>query len=160
MKKSVLISFYSRTGSNKKIGIEIAKKIGADYENIIDKTDWGGVFGYIKGGFHAFKKKETNIEFKKNPYNYSMIILGTPIWAGKMTPALRTYIKLNINYLKSKKVALFSVSGSGEGSGFSEEFNVITGIKPVAFLSLKTFEVKKDDYSSKLKDFIEKINKK
>jgi len=47
----------------------------------------------------------------KVPDDYDLVIIGTPIWAWKPTPAIRTYISQN--NLAGKKVALFYTFETG-----------------------------------------------
>jgi hypothetical protein len=43
----------------------------------------------------------------KSPAEYDLIVVGTPNWASRITPAIRTYLKKNS--LAGKKVAAFVV---------------------------------------------------
>ena len=52
------------------------------------------------------RRKQAQIaETTKNPADFDLIILGTPVWAWSPTPAIRAYIAKN--NLAEKKVALF-----------------------------------------------------
>ena len=42
---------------------------------------------------------------KKSPKDYDLIVVGTPMWNKRITPAVRTYLKENS--FSEKKVALF-----------------------------------------------------
>jgi hypothetical protein len=56
--------------------------------------------------------KETQIAHTtKNPSDYDLVIVGTPIWAWSPAVAIRTY--LGKNSLSGKKVALFFTLDSG-----------------------------------------------
>ena len=57
------------------------------------------------------QEKETKIApTKLVPTGYDLLVIGTPIWAWRPTPAIRTYI-VN-NDFSGKKVALFFTIGS------------------------------------------------
>ncbi|MFH2027554.1 MAG: hypothetical protein ABIJ08_00305 [Nanoarchaeota archaeon] len=86
-----LITYYSRTGTTRKVANEIAVQLGCDTDEIIDKTKRSGPLGYITSGRDAMKKSLTEIETKKDPSQYDLVIIGTPIWAWTMAPAIRTY---------------------------------------------------------------------
>ena len=58
----------------------------------------------------AAKKQQLR---KKTPRDYDLIVIGTPVWNSRLTPAIRTYLKEND--LSQKKIALFSTS-EGRGS--------------------------------------------
>ena len=153
-----LVVFYSRTGNTKKVAEEIAKILNADIEEIIDKKDRKGIVGWLKSGRDATFKKSAEIEFVKNPIDYDLVIIGTPIWAFTMTPAIRTYLSEN----KFKKVAFFSTSGGSEGKKIFNEMEKISR-EPVATLSLLTknwpaeLNLVKEENFGKIKEFCKKL---
>jgi len=107
--KAVVI-YYSRTGNAKFIAEKIAQECNADIEAIVDKKKRTGPVGYMRSGRDASREKETEIaETPKLPQDYELVIVGTPVWAGKITPAVRTYLKRN--NLAGKKVAIFVAMG-------------------------------------------------
>ncbi len=106
MKLKSLVVYYSRTG-NTKFGAEtVAAELGSDIEEIVDLKKRAGKLGWLSGGKDSMQQKETPIApTKLLPADYDLIIIGTPIWAWRPTPAIRTYISKN--NLSGKKVALF-----------------------------------------------------
>ncbi len=111
-----LVVYYSRTGTTEKVGELIAVALNGDTEKIIDKKDRSGVWGYIVAGKDAGFGNETEIEpTKHDPSDYDLVIIGTPIWAWSMAPAVRTYI--NQNKGNFKNVVFFTTSG---GTGYDK----------------------------------------
>lgn len=51
------------------------------------------------------RKKLTEIEVSKTIDNYDLLIIGSPVWANGITPAIRTFI--HQNNLSNKKIACF-----------------------------------------------------
>jgi flavodoxin len=151
-----LVVYYSRTGTTKKVAEIIAQKIDADIEEIIDKKSRKGVLGFLSGGKDAVTKAATSIEEpKKNPDDYDIVVIGTPVWAGTMAPAIRTYL----NIRKIKKSAFFYTSGSGKGSRvFADMLDLIVDTNLVDKFGIKTVDVKSGNYN-RLDEFIEKIRK-
>lgn len=154
----ILVVFYSRTGTTRKVGEAIAEKLGAEIsaEEIKDTVDRSGIKGYLISGRDAMKRRLTKLEPASfNPAEYDLVIIGTPIWGWNMSVPVRTYITENKD--KFKSVAFFcTMGGSGDGKAFSEMAKII-GKKPVATLALRTSEVVKNNFSEKLEKFIEKI---
>jgi flavodoxin len=72
---------------------------------IIDKKNRQGKIAFLSSGKDAMQEKLTDIEVTKPIEEYDVIIIGTPVWAGKITPAIRKYIATND--FKEKSVALF-----------------------------------------------------
>jgi len=105
-----LVVYYSRTGNARFVAETIAAEIGADVEEVIDLKKRSGTFVLISSGFAALRGKETKIApTKKSLAGYDLVIVGTPVWAGRPTPAIRTFLKKND--LSGKKVAVFFAQG-------------------------------------------------
>ena len=152
-----LVVFYTRTGTTKKLAEAIAKAIKADIEELIDKENRKGVLGYLKSGRDAARRKFTTIEkAKKDPSKYDVVIIGTPVWAWNMCPAVRTYINENKN--KLKKVAFFCTQGGSGAEGTFKEMEKISK-NPVSVLQLKTNQVAKNNYNNELNKFVGDLKK-
>ncbi|MCX7705323.1 MAG: hypothetical protein N2115_03575 [bacterium] len=155
MEKKFLVVYYSRTGITKKIAQEIAEYLSSDIEQIIDEKDRSGIRGFMTGGRDAMKRELTQIKpVEKDPANYDIVIIGTPVWAANITPAIRTYIMQNRE--KFKNVAFFCTTG---GTGIEKTFiemEVVCKKKPIATFAATSIEVKKNTYQG-FKEFIEKI---
>jgi flavodoxin len=101
-----LVVYYTRTGKTRFVAETIAAELGADLEEIVDLKKRECKIGWIMGGKDATQKKQTEIApIKRMPADYDLVVIGTPIWAWTLTPAIRTYISKND--LSGKKVALF-----------------------------------------------------
>jgi flavodoxin len=114
-----LVVFYSRTGNARFVAQTIAAQIGSDTEEIVDLKKRGGALGFLSGGSDARRGKETEIgPTQRSPGDYDFIIVGTPIWAGRPTPAITTYLKKTD--LSGKKVAFFFVQGGKKPQGIEQ----------------------------------------
>ncbi|MBR9705860.1 hypothetical protein GOV14_02380 [Candidatus Pacearchaeota archaeon] len=152
----ILVVFYSRTGSTKKIGEEIAKGVAADTEEIVDLKKRSGIIGWFASGKDAMQRKTTNINIKKNPQDYDCVIIGTPIWASNMAPAVRSYLKSH--KLDNKKVNFFCTArGSGIEKTFSEMKKLVPNSDIGKNLVVLSREIKSGEYKEKVKSFL-KIN--
>jgi flavodoxin len=127
-----LILFYSCTGNTRMACKTLQKSFGIDMQEIKDlKNNPGKVT--MHGGMSANnKKRNENKMSSKNakgsmpPVNlvvdteiapatidltpYSHIILGSPIWMGSLTPAIRKFVATN--NLHGKKVIIFTTSNA------------------------------------------------
>jgi len=155
----VLAAFYSRTGNNEKLVSELQAILGCDLEKIVDTVNRKGVFGWLKGGYQATRRRMTKIEpIKKNPANYDVVIISCPLWGSLMPPAIRTYIFENKD--KFNKVAFMSVSGGGKGNDKTiPDFEAAIEKKFSAILMLSQSEKKRGGYEQKLQDFASLISK-
>jgi len=59
---TILILFYSRTGTTKKVANLISENLNCDNEEIFDTKNRKGFFGYIKSAKDAMRKNLTILE--------------------------------------------------------------------------------------------------
>lgn len=105
-----LVVYYSRTGNARFVAETIAAEVGADVEEVVDQKNRSGALVYLTGGSAARRGKETKISAStKSSAEYDLVVVGTPVWAGRPTPAIVTYLKKND--LSGKKVAVFFTQG-------------------------------------------------
>jgi flavodoxin len=152
-----LVVHYSRTGRTKTVGEMIARELGADCEEIIDLKKRTGLrpIRWLIAGKDAWRRKLTKIRTQKKPENYDIIIVGTPIWAGKMTPAVRTY--LTTNKLDGRKVCFFCTASRDTEKAFEEMKKLVPGASVVGTLGIRAGEVKSGSYKEKIKSFVESL---
>jgi len=145
-----LILFYSRSGTTKIVATKIAEVLNCDMEEIIDCKNRSGILGWLCSGRDAFRRYFTEIKpVTKNLGSYEHIIIGTPVWAGNITPAIRTLVK-NF-YEKFNKVTFFcTMSGDGNKKVF-KELEFLCQQKPLLTLAIKRSEVLSGKYVEKLK---------
>lgn len=150
--KKILIAYYSRTGTTKKVAEFLAEKLGADCEEIKDTVDRSGAKGYfISGRDGTFRKLTTLRPLNKNTADYDLVVVGTPIWSWNMSAPIRTYLTEYKN--EFKKVAFFAtMGGSGDERTFVEMAEIV-GKQPVATFALTTKEVVTNNFQPKAEEF-------
>ena len=117
-----LVVYYSLTGNTKFIAESIIESIDADILELKPTKELKaeGSMKYMWGGAQAVMKKKPKLEeFDLNPLDYDLIFLGTPVWAWRYSPPIRSFIsKFN---LTGKNVALWMCCG-GNGIKSMERF--------------------------------------
>jgi flavodoxin len=148
-----LIVYYSRSGNTRFVAEKISQEIGGDIEEIIDKKRRKGPLGFVIGGFDATRGRVTKIaEIKKSPRDYDLIVVGTPMWNKRITPAVRTYLKNN-NF-SEKKVALFSTSlGSQSDRVFKTLKEIMQGCIFVGELAISNVQKNREDTEKKISEW-------
>ena len=58
----VLVVYYSRTGNTRFVAEAVAQSLKADIEEIRDRKNRMGIFGFLRCGYEAIFKKLTDIE--------------------------------------------------------------------------------------------------
>jgi flavodoxin len=149
---SVLVVYYSRTGITRAVAKSLAAEVGADLDEVVDIKDRSGVLGYLGGGKDATLRKLTEIKPpQKDPAGYDLVIIGTPVWAFTMAPAIRTYMTQRRGSFK--KLAFFcTLGGAGDERTF-RDMSELAGATPVSTMSVTEKEVKADKHTNRVKDF-------
>ena len=154
----VLVAYYSRTGRTRTIAQTIAKRLGADLDDIVDHKKRTGLLGWLRAGRDAGNRRLTQITAKRNPASYEMVVLGSPIWFRNMTPAIRTY--LTNHKLAGKRVAFFfTSSGNKIEQAVTDMRDLTKGATVLAILGLTAKEVQNEQYEAQVKAFADKLGR-
>ena len=152
-----IIVFYSRTGRTKTVAKKLSELLKCDIEEITDFKNRAGITGFLGAGKDAVQKRKTTIKEPEKPVsNYDLLILGTPIWAGNMTPAIRTYIDKFKNHIN--QIALFcTCRGKGNSVKAFMEIEELCGKKPLTTMEITVKELSSANYMSKLNSFLNSL---
>ena len=115
-----LVVYYSRDGHTKEVAEKIAKNCDADIEFLVEnEVDRDGIAGWLRAGYDGFKKNKSTIGNRKYECSqYDRIYIGSPVWAGNIAPAIRTF--LEEENLRGKEIKLF---GTMDGAGAKKMFD-------------------------------------
>ena len=99
-------------------------------------------------------------EFSDLYKDFDFIVIGSPIYSGKLDPQIDEFVKKNIDWLKNKHVALFSVSlspkdGNENLKNLANTIGNTVSQKPLGGV-LKQDNLDEDDKEA-LKVFSEKV---
>lgn len=152
-----LVVYYSRTNNTRDIAQDIAQKMSCDIEEIHDTQKRSGIIGWLKSGYQANKGKLTKLEpIEKDPADYDLVIIGTPIWAGFPSVPIRTYLVENKD--KFKKVAFFCTYGSSGFPKATKTMSEICGMEPVETLGITVKEIKNRNCDCKIDPFVRDVS--
>ncbi len=115
-----LIVYYSLTG-NTKAGCEVLQKeLQADILEIKDKVNRSGRWGFFRSAFGSLFCLNTQIYPEQPDMSaYRNIIIASPIWTGKLSMAIRTFI--DRNRFDGKKVVIFTTTNAAEKEKYKEK---------------------------------------
>jgi flavodoxin len=116
----ILIIYHSLTGNTKACCEALQQALGADTIEVKDLADRSGRWGFFKTAIGSLFGMHTKIE-PENPdlSSYPNIILGSPIWTGKLSMAIRTLI--DNNRFDGKKVIIFTTTNAFEEEKYKEK---------------------------------------
>ena len=108
------VAYFSKTGNTKIAAEYLAEKIGAKAIALSDGTNYKGLIGFMKGGMNASLSKKAKLDNKlfDEISKYERIVLATPVWAGKTTPAINTVLE-NVDW-QDKEVYVMTTQADPE----------------------------------------------
>jgi len=151
-----LIVYYSRSGTTRAVARRLGELLGGDVEEIRDMRSRKGAIGFMRSGFEALGKRKTAIVLPaSNPKDYDLVVVGTPIWAGRIASPMRAYLNQMQGAIPC--CACFCTSGGGGYASALEEMVELVGCRKCATLELTEKQVKSESLSSVLATFADKL---
>jgi flavodoxin len=152
----VLVVYYSRSGTTARVGREIARALDAETEMIRDTRSRAGLWGWLRSGYEAWRKLKPAIRpLEKDPADYELVLLGTPVWGGTMASPMRTYLTENREGLS--RVGFFCTQGGENEAGTFRDMADLCGVEPVATMPLQSDAVLRGNCDDAMNDFIEQV---
>lgn len=131
-----LVVHYSVSGHTRQIAHEIAEQCGADQDEIREAQPREGPLAYLRLAWQAMRRAAASIlPAAKDPGDYDLVVIGTPIWMHALTPPVRAYVRQNAARLK--RVAFFCTEGGKGDQKAFDEMSQICGKSPQATLVVK-----------------------
>lgn len=157
-KKRILVVYYSLTGNTARVARDLAARLDADVESIEDKRHGAGFLGYVMAALDALRKAPAPIgTIKYDPADYALTVIGTPVWVGQITPAVRTYLQQVTGKLTA--AAFFNTSGDTAIDKNIPSLELAANCKASASAGFNARELGQADvYEQKLADFVQAIN--
>ena len=135
----VLCLYYSRTGHTRRAIKEIAEALNAEVVSIGDGVDRSGWRGYLRSGRDAMRHAthppipyETELPLG----DYDLVILGTPVWAGRCSSPIRGLLKRRGKEMERVAYVL-TREGSSRCEAVYEQMDLYTGCKHLFEVSLR-----------------------
>lgn len=122
MSNRTLVTYFSMTGNTQKLAqeVRVAFGEGVDLEEIREPHPRHGATGMVRSLFDAMTRRRPPIApATRDPANYDLVVLGGPVWAGRMAPPVRTYAR---RYgAKARQLAFFCTEDStGADQAFAD----------------------------------------
>lgn len=117
-----LIVYYSLEGNTEYAANKIAEVCEFDALRLVPVKEYpaSGFKKFFWGGKSAVMAETPELEpYTFDADSYDRIVFGFPVWAGNVTPPIRTFVK--DNDLKGKRIAAFACqSGAGAEKAFAK----------------------------------------
>jgi flavodoxin len=149
----VLLVWYSRTGTTRAVAHAIARDLACDVEELIDTRGRGGIMGAARAAVDALLGRLTIVRtVTHDPAAYDLVIVGTPVWSGSVTPAVRTYLLAHRR--EFARIAFFCVSDSGLTRRVFEQMTALSGRAPDNILALHETDVRACAFMDRIHEFV------
>ena len=148
-----LVVYYSRTGTTRRLAHELAEALGADIEELKERTNREGAGGYMRASSDSLRRRPAELlPLTYNPADYDLVVVGGPCWTQTMCIPTRTYVMQQKDNLSN--VGFFSTAG---GPMFArkavDSMTDATGLTPIATMALAQKEAE-GEHSQSLAEFV------
>jgi hypothetical protein len=156
--KKVLVVYYSRSGNTARVARDLAARLDADVEALQDLQEGSGWLNVLRAAVRAWRKRPASIRSPQHdPADYALTVIGTPVWAWQMTPAVRAYLQQVGRHLR--EVAFFVTSGNTDISRIGPALASLAGRRAIASTGFNERELRSALlYEKKLEAFIREIS--
>lgn len=150
----ILVAYYSRSGHTEQLAQEVAARCEADIDRIRDDgVDRSGLWGYLCSGWQAARGAAPAIQrANKDPADYDLVVIGTPVWNWSLAPPVRTYARRHAGQFK--QVAFFCTEGGSGDNRVFDELQRLCGKPPRATMAIKERELDPADHAPSLARFL------
>ena len=139
----VLCIYYSRTGSTRAAMEEIARELGAELVELRDGVNRSGARGWLRCGMDAMRRtcpQAEKPETKRPLSDYRLVIIGSPVWAGRCSSVARSFLKQYGKELQNAAYVLLRGS-EDKNEEVYEQMDQYTPCGHCAAVSLRTGSV-------------------
>jgi flavorubredoxin len=153
---SVCIVYHSETGNTKKVAEYVAKATGATLIPVRDLADYNKITMYLFGIPRARAGDKAAIEPPMIDVSaFDLVVVGSPVWAWKPTPAANAAIAA-LTGCEGKKGIVFITSGGGPRDALEVMKKALArrGLKVVGAFH---YPMKELGDEKKLREFIDAI---
>jgi Flavodoxin len=158
-RKRTLIVYYSLSGNTQRVAKDLAAYLGADLLRIRERTDRHGFRGYLRAAFDSLRERPTVLmNVARDAGDYELTIVGTPIWAGRITPAVRTYLESIRG--RARNIAFFTTSGNTDVEKVVPVMQRLVDLESIASIGFSASELRDAAcYENKLTAFLSAVRR-
>lgn len=148
----VLVVYYSRTGTTRRVALDVAKALGAEASELTEARTRSGILGYLRSGFEASFGRTTALQdFLSRALGYDLVVVGTPVWNAHVCSPVRTFLRHHAGKLPN--LAFFATMGGRGSERAFREMAEEAQREPIATLSLLARDVEAGKHLSNVSAF-------
>jgi flavodoxin len=156
--KNVLVVYYSLSGHTKTLAERIGSEGGWAVARIEDATTRSGKWGQLRSVMSTFLGAKPHIRYSgPSPAAFDVIVLGGPVWVGKMASPLHTFIANHQHEVKA--LALFCTCGGSGGEKAMTDLAKRCEKPPTATLAVTEAQLKSRTHENAVTTFINDLQR-
>ncbi|SOE97284.1 Flavodoxin [Burkholderia sp. D7] len=158
-KPRVLVVYYSRSGVTARMARSLAARLGADVEEIVDRSDRSGSAGFVRSLIDALLERPVKVNaVKHDPSAYELVVIATPVWAHRLAAPMNTWLKA---YGPALHSSAFLCTLGGRGAELAlEQMVKICDRRPVAHCKIDSQDIQRGIDPLLLYVFAEELTRK
>jgi flavodoxin len=135
-----LVVYHSRSGRTRRIAQALARRLGADLEDIRIVQPMPGALGYVLCAIEALAGLAPALRAPhRDPSDYELVVIGTPVWFWSVSSPVRSW--LESHPMLEARVAFFCTMGASGASCVFDMMRRISRRAPLATLALTDAQV-------------------
>ncbi|MGF6367874.1 flavodoxin [Paraburkholderia sp. RAU6.4a] len=155
----ILIVYYSRTGTTRRVAELLASELDADIEPIRERAgprSRDGARGYVRSVIDALcHRRAAVMPAVLDVAAYDLVVVGAPVWAGRACAPVRAWLESNGGQIRH--LALFCCEGArGSGSAL-KQMSEAAGKTPLAACVISGSDLYRRRDANKREAFAQKI---
>lgn len=157
-RKTVLVVFYSESGNTRAVADALDKALDATLEPLSAPAlqDRFGFWMTCWRAFGALTGRAAHIDAPKHdPAGFDLVILASPVWAGRLSTPMRGYLQRFGN--RCRDVAFVTTQTGATARGAMSEFARLTGKPATSTLCVSDADRRTHHDAKKIADFAESL---
>lgn len=153
---NTLVVYYSLTGHTRQIAEAIAAAHDANLEVIEDTFKRDAGLGQPRSAIEGLLGLRSSISPPKHdPSKYDLVVVGTPVWAARLSSPVRTYLSQQRASLK--RIAFFCTQGGIGGRWALQNMARVSGQQPIARMIISEIQLNTPVAEEKIAQFVSEI---
>ncbi|MFW6103276.1 MAG: flavodoxin family protein [Chloroflexota bacterium] len=163
-----LVVYFSNTGNTRTVAEVLVAYFNADIEEIRERKSRPLLrvpkegekpegLSVMKAAMGGFLRLSSQIEAPRHdPSAYDLVIVGSPVWAGGLAPAVRSYLRKYRG--KLRKAAFFCTAESPEKGHVFDQMRKLARNEPVAVMPVPVAEIRENDVDARVSEFASRVS--
>lgn len=152
----VLVAYYSTTGHTAQAAKDIARRLHGDLERIIPRAPRRtSMFSMALAAL--LRRKDDVLPPAKDPADYRIVVIATPVWAGSLPPPVRGYLAQVRGRIKA--AGFVATSSSANARGALKALRGALGREPIADVTISDVDRRSGQDAAKLATFADALRR-